>query len=124
MSALYGPVVADHARHPRNQGALDSPDVAHEGVNPLCGDRVALELKLEGGRIRAARFRGEGCMVALASASVLTVLLQGLTLAEAGALEDARLLGELQTTLRPSRVGCALLALQVLRGGLAARRVV
>ena len=119
MSALYGPVIAEHARTPRNQGSLPAPDAAAEGVNPLCGDRIAIDLQLQDGRVSAARFRGEACMVGLAAASVLTELVAGLTLAEAAALPDAKLLGALQTELRPSRIGCALLPLQVLRGALA-----
>lgn len=119
MSAPYGAVVAAHHQHPRNRGRLDAPDLAHEGQNPLCGDRVRLELRLEEGRVAAARFDGEACMIALAAASLLTELVAGLTLAEAAALPDARLLAALETPLRPSRVGCATLPLQVLREAIA-----
>ena len=121
MSAPYGEVVAEHHRRPHNRGALDAPDLAHEGRNPLCGDRVRLELRLVDGRIAAARFDGEACMVALAAASLLTDLVQGLTPAEAAALPDEKLLAALQTALRPSRIGCATLPLQVLRQGIARR---
>ena len=123
MSAqLYGPVVAEHAKNPRNRGALEAPDIAHEDTNPLCGDRIAFELKLSAGVIGAARFRGEACMVALAAASVLTELVQGLTLAEAAALPDEKLLDALAARLRPSRIGCATLPLTVLRRGIAQAR--
>jgi nitrogen fixation NifU-like protein len=118
MTSLYGPVVADHFQNPRNRGELPSPDAAHEGLNPLCGDRVRLELRIESGRIAAARFRGDACMVAIAAASLLTVMLEGMPVREAKALEDAKLLGALETSLRPSRIGCATLALQVLRSAL------
>jgi nitrogen fixation NifU-like protein len=121
MIPPYGAVVAEHHRNPHNRGSLDSPDVAHEGLNPLCGDRVRIQLRLEGGRVAAARFEGEACMVALAAASLLTDLVQGLTPAQAVALSDEELLAALQTTLRPSRIGCATLALSVLREGFAAR---
>ena len=122
MSGPYGEVVAEHHRRPHNRGTLDAPDFAREGLNPLCGDRVRIELKLEGGRIAAARFDGEACMVALAAASLLTDLLQGLTLEEAAALPDQKLLDALQTPLRSSRIGCATLPLQILREAIAARR--
>ena len=121
-ASLYGPVVADHAKHPRNQGALQQPDLAHEAVNALCGDRIRLELHLREGRIGAAGFQGEGCMVALAAASVLTELVQGLSLVEAAALPDATLLAALQAQLRPSRIGCATLPLVALRNALARSR--
>ena len=122
MSALYGPVIAEHARSPRNQGALAAPDVAGEATNPLCGDKIAFELRLQNGRVAEARFRGEGCMVALAAASVLTELVSGLTPEEAAALADGRLLAALQTELRPSRVSCATLALAALRQGFAKKQ--
>jgi nitrogen fixation NifU-like protein len=119
MSApLYGEVVADHARNPRNRGSLESPDAAHEGVNPLCGDRVRLELRLRGGRVEAVRFQADACMVSIAAASLLTLLLEGAGVDEARALPDGKLLAALATELRPSRVGCALLPVQVLREAL------
>ncbi|HET9754569.1 MAG TPA: iron-sulfur cluster assembly scaffold protein [Myxococcales bacterium] len=118
MSAPYGAVVVDHARNPRNRGALESPDLWREGTNPLCGDRVRLELRLRGGRIEAMAFEADACMVTVAAASMLTELVAGALVEEVRALPDERLLGALETELRPSRVGCALLPLQVLREAL------
>jgi nitrogen fixation NifU-like protein len=115
VSALYGAVIAEHTKNPRNEGSLDNPDLRGEGLNPLCGDKVALELRVADGRIAEARYSGEGCMVSLGSASVLTEILLGKSLDEAAALQDATLLAALQTELRPSRVQCAVLSLQVLR---------
>jgi len=120
-AALYGAVIAEHFRRPRNQGALDAPDAAHEDVNPLCGDRVRIELRIASDRIAAARFKGDACMVAVAAASLLTGMLEGMTLAEAAAFPEARLLEALQAPLRPSRVGCALLPLRVARAALRGR---
>ena len=122
MSALYGEVIAEHWRLPRNRGALEAPDVAGEELNPLCGDRVRIELKLEAGRIAEARFRGDACMVAVAAASLLTGMLRGLSLDEAALLSGEPLLAALQTPLRPSRLACAALPLQALKAGLALRR--
>ena len=118
MSAPYGAVVVEHAKNPRNRGALESPDLAREGTNPLCGDRVRLELRVRGGRIEAMAFQADACMVTVAAASVLSELVTGARAEEARALPDERLLGALETELRPSRVGCALLPLQVLREAL------
>jgi nitrogen fixation NifU-like protein len=112
---LYGEVVADHAKNPRNRGSLDSPDAAREGVNPLCGDRIRIELRIRGERIEEMRFEASACMVTIAAASVLTGLLSGAPLGRARSLQDAELLAALKTELRPSRVGCALLPLQVAR---------
>ena len=119
MSSLYGEVIAEHFRRPRNQGRLDAPDAAHEDVNPLCGDRLRMELSIGDGRIAAARFRAEACMVAVAAASLLTGLVEGLPLDEAARLPREKLLDALQTPLRPSRISCALLPLEVLRGAIA-----
>lgn len=119
MSALYGDLIAEHYRRPRNKGALARADLAHEGVNPLCGDRVRLELRVERGRIAEAGFSGDACMVATASASLLTERLRGLLLAEAAQVSRDEVLAALQTTLRPARVSCALLPLDVLRAALA-----
>ena len=114
--ALYGELIADHARNPRNRGVLDSPDVAHEGVNPLCGDRVRIELRVRSGRIEGMRFEAEACMVTVAAASILSELLSGVAVESARAIAESDVLTALRTELRPSRIGCALLPLQVMRG--------
>lgn len=122
MSALYGDVVAAHARAPRNFGALASPDASCEDTNPLCGDRIRIDLRVEQGRIAEARFGGDACMVATAAASLLTGLVLGQELEAARAFPAAALLSALQAPLRPSRVACATLPLTVLQGALARLR--
>jgi nitrogen fixation NifU-like protein len=119
MSALYGEVISEHFRRPRNQGSFERADAWHEELNPLCGDRVRIELRLSEERIVEARFRGDACMVTIASASLLTERVRGLSLAEASRLSREEVLGALQTELRPARVACALLPLEALRGALA-----
>jgi nitrogen fixation protein NifU and related proteins len=86
--ALYREVVLAHGRAPRNRGRLAGATHAAEGDNPLCGDRVRVELALEGDRVRDARFEGVGCTVALASASLMTEALKGRSVAEVRALAD------------------------------------
>jgi nitrogen fixation NifU-like protein len=117
-SSLYGELIADHARNPRNREPLDSPDAAHESVNPLCGDRVRIELRIRDGHVEALRFQADACMVSIASASILSEMVSGLSLGEARSLPDTSLLDALQTELRPSRVACALLPLQALHAAL------
>jgi nitrogen fixation NifU-like protein len=118
MSALYGDVIAEHFRRPRNQGRLESPDASHEDVNPLCGDRLRIELSIGSGRIQAARFRADACMVATAAASLLTGFVEGLSLEDAARFPRERLLEALHAPLRPSRISCATLPLEVLRGAI------
>jgi nitrogen fixation protein NifU and related proteins len=122
MSALYGEVVAAHFRAPRNFGPLASPDASHEELNPLCGDRIRIELRLERGRIAEARFGGDACMVATAAASLLTGLVVGQDLEAAAAFPPDALLSALQTPLRPSRISCATLPISALQGAIALLR--
>ncbi|MBI2340216.1 MAG: SUF system NifU family Fe-S cluster assembly protein [Deltaproteobacteria bacterium] len=88
LNDLYREVILDHARHPRNKGALPSADRKAEGYNPLCGDRVILTVKLDSGVIADVRFEGSGCAISTASASILTETLKGKTEAEFSGLFD------------------------------------
>ena len=83
LSDLYQEVILDHNRRPRNYGSLEEPTGKAEGHNPLCGDRVTVYIKMDGDRISAVTFEGTGCAISTASASIMTEVLQGKTLAEA-----------------------------------------
>jgi nitrogen fixation NifU-like protein len=87
VESLYGDVVRDHCKRPRNFRALETGHRA-EASNPVCGDRVTVYLDLEGGRIRDAAFQGFGCAIAIASASLMTEGVKGRLLADALALGD------------------------------------
>jgi nitrogen fixation NifU-like protein len=128
LSDLYQEVILDHYRNPRNHGALPGANRSAEGYNPLCGDRLTVYLKVEGGRIAEASFQGTGCAISQASASVMTATLRGKTRAEMaalferfqrvvtgkGAVADLESLGELAALSGvsefPTRVKCATLA--------------
>src|SRR5262245_51858527 len=118
MTALYSDILLDHFRHPRNYGSLDAPDISNEQFNPLCGDRIRLELKLEHSTVNEARFKGDGCAISMAAASLLTELVLGKDLEELTDLSDARLISALASNIQPARIQCALLPLQALREGL------
>lgn len=122
-SAMYSPTVLEHFRHPRNHGALDAPDIAADGFNPLCGDRLRIEVKLDGDRVGAARFRGDACAIAIAAASVLTERLPGLSVAEAEGIEPSEVIGALDAEIKPARRQCASLSIDALRAGIAAYRL-
>ena len=134
---LYRDVILDHYRSPRNNGRLESPDITSDEYNPICGDRVVLELSISDGRIAEAAFTGEGCSITQASASMMTELLAGLTPEEALSLwntfdrmmdGDEEAASELQgrgdlhslSAVRrfPVRIKCALLAWKALELGL------
>jgi len=89
LDDLYQEVILDHYRNPRNKGELESPDLQSRGFNPFCGDEVILNLKLDTqGIIREAAFTGQGCSISQAASSILTELVKGNNLEEAGALSD------------------------------------
>jgi len=85
---LYKEVVIDHGRRPRNFRVIELPSHQANGYNPLCGDRLTLKLRLEGGRIADIGFQGSGCAISTASASTMTEALKGKTVEEANALFD------------------------------------
>lgn len=117
MSDMYTERILDHYRHPRNKGHLDAPDpstssaqvLAAEEYNPLCGDRVTIEARVEAGRIVEVRWDGRGCALCLGVASILAEAIQGHTLTELEALGKEEFLAEIQSSIRPARLKCALL---------------
>ena len=115
MAALYSEVLLDHFRNPRNYGSLPSPDTAYEEFNPLCGDRVRIELKISDNRIAAARFVGDGCAISIAAASLLTELVLGAEVDKGALITDEELLSSLKSDIKPSRMKCALLPLEAFR---------
>ena len=128
LESLYQEIILSHYRRPRNRGVVDAADARVHMNNPTCGDEIVLSLRMEGDRIGAVAFEGQGCSISQASASMMTALLQGHTLAEADALAASfrdlvhgradpaanRSLGDLRAlagvSRYPVRVRCALLA--------------
>lgn len=86
LADLYQDVILEHSRHPRNFGKLDDANREAKGNNPLCGDRVTIYLKLDGDKIADAHFEAKGCAISVASASMMTTMVKGKTVAEAKAL--------------------------------------
>jgi nitrogen fixation NifU-like protein len=130
---LYQALILDHAKHPRREGAL--PGATHEATatNPLCGDRVTVRVRVEGGVVEDVRFEAKGCMIARASASILAETIAGRTTTDALALEGTlqalaagpeppREAGPLEPlrSVRafPARVGCVTLAWSCLQQAL------
>ena len=86
MDDLYAEIILDHYRSPRNQKELEDVDIETEGINPFCGDEVYLKMKLEDGLVGSVSFRGVGCSISQASASMLTEVIKGKDLDEAEAI--------------------------------------
>ncbi len=117
--AMYQENILDHYKNPRNFGEMKEPDIAARDNNPLCGDELALYLKLgSDGRVEDVKFQGRGCAISQASASMLTLMLKGKTLEEARAIDQDRILKALGIPISPVRIKCALLSLHVLKSGL------
>ncbi|WP_042424401.1 Fe-S cluster assembly sulfur transfer protein SufU [Comamonas granuli] len=133
---LYQQVVLEHKRAPRNFGHLAAPTHQAQGTNPSCGDRVAVELQLQGGQIEDIRFTGQGCAICMASTSLMTEAVKGRDLAAAQALQQhfrAVLTGEEEpenaplgklvslagVRQYPSRIKCALLGWHALMHAIA-----
>lgn len=118
MDDLYREQILDRYKHPRMRGVLDPHDFSYEDDNPLCGDRIRIDVRLgEDGRISEAAFSGTGCAISQASADLLTESIVGKTLDEVKALTKDDILDMLGIELGPVRLKCALLSLKVLKAG-------
>jgi nitrogen fixation NifU-like protein len=133
---LYGELVVEHKRAPRNFGTLDSPTHQARGHNPQCGDDLEVQLQVEDGRLRDIRYHGQGCAICVASASMMSEAVKGRTISEAEALQqrfravltgqrepESAELGKLVSLAGvrryPARIKCALLGWHALMHALA-----
>ncbi len=136
MNELYQEVVLEHKRAPRNIGHLAAPTHQAQGTNPSCGDRIAVELQLQGDQVQDIRFSGQGCAICMASTSMMTEAVKGQDIAAAQALqqhfravltgeetpEDAplgKLISLAGVRQYPSRIKCALLGWHALMHAIA-----
>jgi nitrogen fixation NifU-like protein len=134
LKDLYREVILDHNKSPRNFGALEDADRVVNGVNPLCGDKMTLYLKLDDDKIEDVRFEGTGCAISVASSSLMTERIKGTSIEESLELFDdvhEMLMGNREPDDRmeklaalagvrdyPSRVKCASLAWHALKTAL------
>ena len=136
LSSLYQQLILEHYRNPRNKSELDEKTVEVHLANPVCGDEIRLQLRIEDDRIAQAKFVGQGCSISQASVSMMTSLLEGSSLGDADALAkrftqmmhgdaDAakdKALGDLRAlqgvSKFPVRIKCALLGFDALQEAL------
>ncbi len=116
-SDIYKDIILDYYRNPRNFGDLQDPDVRAKDSNPLCGDVIEMQLKIKDGKLDDLRFKGKGCAISQASASMLTEVAKGKTLDELKAMGKTDVLDLLGIDPGPTRIKCALLGLKVLKLG-------
>jgi nitrogen fixation NifU-like protein len=118
MDDLYREVILDHYKNPRHHGTLDPHDFSYEDENPLCGDKLRIDVRLDDERrVKDVAFSGHGCAISQASASMLTDSIVGQPLAEVLKLTKDDILDMLGIELGPVRLKCALLSLKVLKAG-------
>ena len=115
---MYSTKVLEHLENPRNTGEMADAGARGEATNPVCGDLLHLYLKIEDGRIAAARFQVRGCPPSIAAGSALTEMIHGLTIEEARALKPLDVTRALESLPR-NKEHCAVLAIDALRAALA-----
>jgi nitrogen fixation protein NifU and related proteins len=118
MDDLYREVIIDRYKNPQFRGTLDPHNFTFEDENPLCGDHLRIDVRLDDqGRVSEATFDGHGCAISQAAADMLVEDIQGKTLDEVKALTKDDVLELLGLELGPVRLKCALLSLKVLKAG-------
>jgi nitrogen fixation NifU-like protein len=118
MDDLYREVIIEHYKNPAFRGRLNPKDISFEDSNPLCGDHIIIDLKVdENNKVADARFDGHGCAISQASADLLLESIIGKSIDEVKSLNKQTILDLLGIDLGPVRLKCALLSLKVLKAG-------
>src|SRR3989344_722126 len=116
---IYRENILDHFKEPRNFGEIENPSFAHTGLNPVCGDTIRLFVRLDKDKkIKEAKFKGRGCAISIASASMLTEHINGKTIEEIKTMQKEELLELLGIKLGIVRIKCGLLSLNTLLKGI------
>ena len=113
---IYHEMIIDYSRNPLNFGKIENPDVTYHDSNPLCGDSIDIDLKVDADRITDIKFHGKGCAICMACTSVLTEMTKGKEISEVRKIVKNDILSELGLeSLQAVRIKCALLSLKVLK---------
>jgi len=116
---IYHEMIVDYSRNPINYGEIENHDVTFHDSNPLCGDSIDIDMKIDENKVSDIKFHGKGCAICMACSSVLTEITKGKSLEEARAIEKNDVLSELGLEhLQAVRIKCALLSLKVLKSAL------
>jgi nitrogen fixation protein NifU and related proteins len=119
MDDLYRDYILEHYRRPHNFGVIEAPTTSFEGANPLCGDRITMQLGVANGVVERVGFTGRGCAISQASASLLTDEIKGKPIAEVEQLRVDDVLELLGIEISPARLKCATLSLDTVQHALA-----
>lgn len=116
MDDFYRDFILDHYRNPRNFGTIESATTSAEDINPLCGDQIRMDLRVnDHGVVEDVRFSGKGCAISQASASMLTEEVKGMKLEDVARLTKDIVLDNVGIGISPTRLKCATLGLRVLK---------
>ena len=115
MDDFYRDFILDHYRNPRNAGHLEHPSAVAEDLNPLCGDRIHVELAVSDGVVEDIRWIGQGCAISQASTSMLSESVKGMRLEEVAKLSKDVVLENVGIGISPTRMKCAMLGLRVFK---------
>ena len=116
---IYHEMIVDYSRNPINYGKIENHDVTFHDSNPLCGDSIDIDMKIDENKVTDIKFHGKGCAICMACSSVLTEITKGKSIDEARAIEKNDVLSELGLEhLQAVRIKCALLSLKVLKSAL------
>ena len=118
VEELYREEIMDHYQNPRNFGHMPDADVSYHDYNPVCGDDVTMQLKMENGLVKEAMFTGKGCAISQAAASMLTEEIAGKSVREVVVMKSDDMLRLLKINPGPVRIKCALLALRAVQKGI------
>jgi len=118
MDDLYRDYILEHYRRPHNFGVIDEPTASFEGSNPLCGDRITMQIGIRDGVVERVGFTGRGCAISQASASLLTDEIKGKPVDMAASITAGDVLELLGIEISPARMKCAMLSLETLQGAL------
>jgi len=116
---IYHEMIVDYSRNPINYGQIENHDVTFHDSNPLCGDSIDIDIKIDENKITDIKFHGKGCAICMACSSVLTEITKGKSIDEARTIEKNDVLSELGLEhLQAVRIKCALLSLKVFKSAL------
>lgn len=108
---LYSEIILDYYKNPRNKGEIADATTTATEYNPLCGDKIKIDLLIDGGAIKDAKFSGEGCAISQAATSMLTEQIVGKTQNEVAKMKTADIIAMLNIPISPGRIKCATLGL-------------
>ena len=119
MNDIYSENIMDHYRDPQNSGTLKNPDVKFHDSNPLCGDEINIEIKIENNKLKDVKSSCQGCAISKASSSIVSEKVIGKDIKDIMKLEKKFVLDLLKIPLNPMRIKCAMLFLRALQKSIA-----